>query len=210
MADEVWALFSYEEKDPVEPRKPRPEHCSYCDIPNPGDMHWKWDKDSRYRHGGKWRCREYIKHHGRLYAARRKADPERRAKLEAYQRAYHLANPEYARYKAYRSVDKKRGWAGPLIPWAEAKPLMLADCSYCGGPGGGLDRTDGSKGHVSGNCVPACANCNLVLLDMPVELKKLFMPALQEARKNGLLNSWKHPRLRNLTQPAEQQERPGD
>lgn len=176
--------------------KPKPEHCSWCDVPNPGDDHWKWEKDSRYTHGGKWRCRERARQQGREYAARRRADPVRRAALAEYQKAHHLANPEYARYKAYRSADKKQGHVGPLMPWAEARPLMLSSCSYCGGPGGGLDRTDNSKGHVSGNCVPACATCNLVLLDMPVGMKELFSPALSEARQKGFFEVWQHPRMR--------------
>ena len=182
----------------VGPQKPKPEHCTFCDIPNPGDEHWKWEKDSRYKHGGKWKCRERVRRDARKYMAKRRVDPERRAKLEQYRRDYHDANPEYARYKAYRSNDKKRGWDGPLIPWAEAKPLMQADCSYCGGPGGGLDRIDSSKGHVSGNCVPACANCNLILLDMSFEMKQLFTGALKDARTKGYFDIWKHPRLREL------------
>ena len=176
--------------------KLKPEHCSWCDAPNPGDEHWKWEKDRRYTHGGKWRCRERAKQKGREYAARRRADPVRAAVLKEYHKEYHLANPEYARYKAYRSADKKKGHRGPLIPWPEAEPLMLADCSYCGGAGGGLDRINNDIGHVSGNCVPACTTCNLLLLDMPVGMKKLFSCGLRAAREEGYFEIWLHPRMR--------------
>lgn len=183
----------------AEPQKAKPEHCSWCDIPNPGDEHWKWEKDSRYRQGGKWRCREYVKHHARRYMSRLRADPARRAAKEAVRKAYYSQNPEYLRYKACKYADASKGLLGTPITWEEARPIMLAPCSYCGiDRAGGLDRVDNSLGHSSGNCVSACAQCNLVLLDMPFELKEMFIPALREARKNGLLDAWKHPRLRKL------------
>ena len=183
----------------VESRKPKPEHCRWCDIPNPDDEHWKWEKDSRYKHGGKWRCREYVKHHARRYMSRLRADPQRRSVHEAARKDHYNKNPEYLRYKACKYADAKRGLPGIPLTWDEAKPIMLSPCSYCGVErAGGLDRIDNSLGHSSGNCVAACAQCNLVLLDMPYELKVLFVPALKEARERGLLVSWKHPRLRNL------------
>lgn len=40
---------------------------------------------------------------------------------------------------------------------------MVGDqrCCYCGFPAYGLDRLDNTKGHIMGNCVPCCGECNL-------------------------------------------------
>ena len=59
-----------------------------------------------------------------------------------------------------------------------------------------LDQIDNSRGHVSGNCVPACATCNLVLLDMPIDMKNLFSFGLRAARREGYFDIWQHPRMR--------------
>lgn len=39
--------------------------------------------------------------------------------------------------------------------------LMEMDCSYCGGPGGGIDRLDSNMNYKIGNIVPCCSICNM-------------------------------------------------
>ncbi len=184
--------------------KPYPKRCNRCGIDEPGEDHWKWNKDKRYSFGGKWRCKEYVREQGRKYAAKRRSNPELKAADEAARKDYYAENPEYLRYKAYKYADKRKGLPGEPIPWEEASPIMLSPCTYCGVErAGGLDRLDNNLGHCSGNVVAACANCNLILLDMPVALKQVFIPALTSARQKGLLEIWQHPRLRSSSDPQE-------
>lgn len=74
---------------------------------------------------------------------------------------------------------------------------MHEDCSYCGVPEAiGLDRLDNSFGHITDNVVPSCGNCNMILGDMPLELKEMFKPVLTSAREKGIFEVWQHPRIR--------------
>lgn len=177
--------------------KLKPERCSFCNCPNPGDDHWKWEKDSRYIHGGKWRCREYVRAAGRRYMAKLRADPERKSLADSKIKEHYAKNPEYLRYKAYKYSDARKGLPGEAVSWERAKPIMFAPCTYCAvSRSGGLDRIDNTLGHTEGNVVACCATCNLVLLDMPVQLKHEFIPSLVSARQKGLFTTWQHPRMR--------------
>lgn len=178
--------------------KPKPDRCKHCNSSDLEDGHWKWCPDPNpNRGGGYWRCRPTINARNKKYYAAKKADPERYAEYTAYLKAQYQKNPIRRRYTAYLHQDSKRGLPGDPIPWESAKALMESPCSYCEiTECKGLDRQDNSRGHSLENVIPACGDCNLILSDMPVEMKRLFKPALIEARKRGLLDIWKHPTRR--------------
>jgi hypothetical protein len=87
----------------------------------------------------------------------------------------------------------------------EFKPLLLADCNYCGtSPNikwskayrykiadvsdfryNGIDRVDNSKGYISGNCVPCCTICNKSKLDMSVEEWMTWLKRIAKYQKIG-------------------------
>jgi len=46
--------------------------------------------------------------------------------------------------------------------------LLTSDCTYCGGPGYGIDRIDSSKGYIEGNVTPCCSRCNIMKNNMTV------------------------------------------
>lgn len=87
----------------------------------------------------------------------------------------------YARSAKIRGIEFS-------ISKEEFRPLLLANCTYCGvGPGirwskadrykiadvsdfryNGVDRVDNLKGYVAGNCTPCCTICNKSKLDMSI------------------------------------------
>lgn len=62
--------------------------------------------------------------------------------------------------KRYRRLDSKKGLITNLTQDYVTRSLYQ-ECSYCGFPGGGLDRIDNSIGHSDGNCIPCCKECNI-------------------------------------------------
>ena len=46
--------------------------------------------------------------------------------------------------------------------------LLTSSCTYCGGPGYGIDRIDSTKGYIEGNVTPCCSRCNVMKNDMTV------------------------------------------
>lgn len=62
-------------------------------------------------------------------------------------------------YKQHLSCAKHRKLQHELSQDQFAK-LQAGDCVYCGGPGGGIDRTDPKLGYTSENCVSSCHRCN--------------------------------------------------
>jgi hypothetical protein len=105
-----------------------------------------------------------------------KMSPRGRAAQKAYrnrpetkvrQRAWH-AGPKakaYTRSPARRLFTSyKVGVAGRGLVWAlsdaRALALMSMNCTYCGGPGYGIDRVDNDKGYTFKNSVPCCSVCN--------------------------------------------------
>lgn len=176
--------------------RPYPETCSVCGLENPPGEHFKWNPHKKANFGGVWRCREEVNRLGRGYAKRRRADPVRNAKNEAYTLEYYERHPNYQRYKAYRSIDNRR-FGGGTLAWTDAEILMESPCTYCKvDVSNGLDRRNNSKGHSSGNVVPCCFVCNTILGDIPEEAKDLLAPGLQEAREKGYLDSWIPPQKR--------------
>jgi hypothetical protein len=53
-----------------------------------------------------------------------------------------------------------------------------------------LDRIDNSKGHTMDNVLPACLRCNFMRADIPYVVWVKFIPALQEAERNGDFGDW--------------------
>lgn len=162
--------------DPV----PKPSMCTYCGNVEPTTEHWLWHKDNRQRDGGRWRCR--ARHRGQTRSAVAK---------------YRESNRTYERYRHYLSKDLARGRPGTPVSWPTAKEIMKRPCSHCGkSESGGLDRIDNALAHTQDNVVPSCGTCNMLLLDMPIEMKNEISLALRRARKKGLMDLWQHPRLR--------------
>jgi hypothetical protein len=90
--------------------------------------------------------------------------------------------------------------------------LLRAPCHYCGHvhpAGGGVDRVDSRIGYVPENCVPCCAECNMLMGDIPPEAKRILKPALEAIREHdyfGWVANQKRrvvnetlPRLRKLS-----------
>lgn len=174
----------------MEGGKPKPEWCNYCGTGDFPEEHWYWQKDQRYRHGGKWTCLT------RKRAGNRRYREKHREKVQAKQREWLAGNVEYVRYKAYVQIDRKRQ-RDDTLSWNEAKPLMESPCHYCGvNPGGGLDRLDSSRGHSADNVVPCCRKCNNILSDLPEEAKQYLAPGLRQIREKGLFENWEIPQLR--------------
>lgn len=59
----------------------------------------------------------------------------------------------------YKSVDKKKGRVSDLTV-DYINHALNSGCHYCGFKPSGLDRIDQNLGHIIGNCVPACFDCN--------------------------------------------------
>jgi hypothetical protein len=172
-----------------------PVHCPWC-ASDTEPEHWAWQKDVRYKIGGRWKCRELKRADGRRYMTKKRNDPIRGVEHKEYAREYAKRNAHWARVKAYRYIDKKRGRAS--ITWDEAKPLMQLPCTYCGiEVSGGLDRIDNELGHEVTNVRPCCWTCNCILGDLPVEAKDLLADGLRAAREGGHLNQWLPPHSRS-------------
>jgi hypothetical protein len=61
--------------------------------------------------------------------------------------------------KVYRKNAKTRGYPWDLTEQQFAF-LISQNCRYCGGPGGGVDRVDNTRGYSPDNVVPCCRKCN--------------------------------------------------
>jgi len=72
---------------------------------------------------------------------------------------------EYEVYK--RNVAHKRGYSFS-IDIDTFFELKAANCFYCGGKGGGIDRVFNERGYEPDNCVPCCTRCNKMKLDTGV------------------------------------------
>jgi hypothetical protein len=80
-------------------------------------------------------------------------------------------------------------WRYPFIMEREdVERLVRLPCFYCGHVtpgGGGVDRVDSRVGYQPDNCVPCCAECNVVMGDVPPEAKAVLQPALATLRECG-------------------------
>jgi len=177
--------------------KPVPTFCRPCAKAVDSD-HWRWANDPRYIGGGKWRCHAYVRRHNKRYTAARDADPVRKAACKVYFKTYYAKNPNFLRYKGYRSADKRKYGGAATCAWQLARVLMARDCYYCKrSPSNGLDRRDSTKGHTVCNVVPCCESCNMVLGDLPFSVKLLLKNGLKAARIRGLLDTWVIPTKRS-------------
>ena len=62
---------------------------------------------------------------------------------------------------SYKTIDKKSKRGFDLTKEYVTSVFLNKDCTYCGFPAIGLDRLDNSKGHIQGNVVPCCKECNI-------------------------------------------------
>jgi len=186
----------------------KPTRCSSCQQ-EVGPDHWRWQQDSRYREGGKWRCVVRKRASNARGRQKVKEDPVRHERLLQYHREYAKKHQFLARYKAYRTFDRQRGEA--TIPFELAKTLMASACHYCDLEiSGGLDRMDNSRGHVYENVVPCCEQCNFILCDLPNQAKEILSKGLKEVRSRNLLENWVIPtkRRKDAQHSCQRQESP--
>jgi len=64
-----------------------------------------------------------------------------------------------SKWSNYRSGARKRGLSFELER-PSFVALIRADCHWCGGPGGGVDRVDSGEGYTERNAVACCGWCN--------------------------------------------------
>jgi|SRR6185436_11640351 len=161
--------------------------------------HWKWEKDSRYKIGGKWRCKVYIAEANKRYRNRIKSDPIKNAANKKYHKQYSLKHAEVTRFKSLKSFDKKRGFITD-ISLDSYRDMISKSCYYCGKDNcGGLDRMNNDRGHVWGNIVPCCEKCNNILGDIPFDAKEKLKSGLHEIQREDLLNNWIIPTKRQVS-----------
>ena len=66
-----------------------------------------------------------------------------------------------SQYLSYLKRANRKGISFDFTPDTFDK-ITSEDCSYCGGPGYGIDRVDSSKGYTVDNSVPCCTMCNMM------------------------------------------------
>lgn len=89
-------------------------------------------------------------------------------------------------FGAMRSHGRKWGYRCEVSKQMAAE-LITSPCHYCGHshPAGiGIDRVDSRVGYKLGNVVPCCAECNMLMGDIPAEAKEILRPALQLIREH--------------------------
>ena len=70
--------------------------------------------------------------------------------------------PEKQAYLQYKREFKKRRNLPFELTQEEYYDIRSQDCTYCGGPGGSIDRVDSSLGYTLDNCTPTCKRCNMM------------------------------------------------
>ena len=124
--------------------------------------------------------------------------PDRKQRRKEYDKKY---NDKTRRDPAYRAsiicqdsrrFDKKRGLINELSTEGVQAFLDIGQCSYCHETDMKLtlDRIDNSRGHTWDNVVLACYRCNLLRRDMPYEAWMRIVPAIRDARDEGLFGDW--------------------
>ena len=90
-----------------------------------------------------------------------------------------------------RGSDQKYDRKNDLT-WEFVERMIGFACAYCGETNlrMTLDRINNSIGHIQSNVVPACIRCNYIRRDMPYAAWFFLLPALREARINGLFGEW--------------------
>lgn len=171
--------------------KPFPKECNQCPVDPALAGHWSWSKANN-----RWVCRQYIKVQQKKYRDKRRADPVRYAAHQDYMKKHGTEKSLHYRVGAYKSEDKRKGFAETLSV-EQATPIMNLPCTYCKVEmSGGLDRVDNTQGHTVDNVVPCCVKCNGILIDLPYQAKLLLAEGLKAARLAGYLDTWLPPQLR--------------
>lgn len=93
---------------------------------------------------------------------------------------------------AYRKSDSKKGTT-TTITKHDIIDARNQPCHYCGFDATGFDRIDNTLGHTIENCVPCCADCNIVRMDNFSEQEMLligqsirFIKAERERKVHGI------------------------
>lgn len=115
----------------------------------------------------------------RLYYQNNKIKIKERSRLQrlsnpkgnnTYQKKYR--NTPNGLINLYKGKAKYRG-----IPFFLTKEeginLLIGNCTYCGdlpNPCNSIDRVDSSLGYTKDNCVSSCWTCNMMKMDLPLEM----------------------------------------
>lgn len=93
-------------------------------------------------------------------------------------------NP-YPRWKSIVREDARRDRACTLT-LEQFKQFIAMPCEYCFFPATGVDRLDNAVGHVLGNMVPCCKECNLARGDRFTveEMRKHLGPAIRKIKES--------------------------
>lgn len=100
---------------------------------------------------------------------------------------YRNRYPERGKYRNALKSDKKRGFA-TCTKEEFYEIVNIGICYYCGFHGIiGVDRIDNSKGHIVGNMLSCCSDCNTARSDhfTSEEMKIFIGPAIARARAFG-------------------------
>lgn len=170
------------------------KYCSFCKINHEDDIFY-FEKDIRYKNGGKWRCRIRKNYYGAKYRSNVNNDPIRKQIFLDKQKLYSKQNPNKRKYKSYKNSDLKK--KRDTVEWLIAREIMQKPCYYCRQkPSNGLERIDNSLGHSLENILPCCEKCNIILGDIPFEAKNLLKDGLKKIYKQNLLKDWIIPTKR--------------
>lgn len=139
---------------------------------------------------------------GQRDRAKLNCTPERLTKYRQARKNVLLKWPFTTKICGYQAFDRMYGY--PSLTQKEGREIFLAakQCSYCGNTNFrdlGLDRRDNNSGHAITNVVVCCELCNVLLIDLPAEVKDILSPGLREARSRGLLNDFIVPAKRTIT-----------
>ena len=128
--------------------------------------------------------------------------PERLAKYQNARKAVLIKWPFTTKICGYQAFDRNNGYQS--LTQKEGRGLFLSatECVYCGNTNRrdfGLDRRDNDSGHSIDNVVICCELCNVLLIDLPPEVKDILSAGLRESRSRGLLDAFVVPAKRKIT-----------
>ncbi len=76
---------------------------------------------------------------------------------------------------------------------ADVVTMVSGGCHYCGYDGPiGIDRIDSCEGYTRPNTVGCCTECNIIMGDVPPEVKDILKPALAKCREIDF-GGWRAP-----------------
>lgn len=87
---------------------------------------------------------------------------------------------------SYKVEDKRKGREYNMTI-EDMIEVLKSSCVYCGFPATGVDRIDNKKGHITGNYVPACKECNVSRMnDFTHEEMFIIGKAVKEVKEKRL------------------------